>query len=515
MKFTIFLLVLLFNFLSVFSQDIILNNSTLPEAEFHVAINPLDSNNIVLAVQHGFGDPNGGDLNIYYSTDFGVNWSLSSHKGSYTNSPAGDPVLSFDDSGHVFLVNLVIASGGINTILSKSTDGGSTWSLESTIATSNTDKPWLAIDRFSASPNLGNIYIPLVGNNVNLFTLDSSYQTINTLMIPDGDHLPSVVVKDDGTVFTSTVSLGLNNIIYVQEYSNGGTNLVHSTQVVSFPDYTFNAPDISLRFQPTAYLAIDNSGGAYDGRLYLSYTASEIVNPNYFNVFLTYSDDNGLTWATPKIVHSNQQSEVQQFYSSMYVNDNGTLILDWYDRKNYANTTKMTDFLMGISNDGGANFTELQLNTVSSDFDFIIPSSNDFGIGEYHQLIATKNVAISFWCDGRTNDGDINIYMTKVLLNGTTSVVEQTLISDKISISTLYPQPAKNLVHATINLKESSNIKYEILDNNGKKVSDSEWVNYSNGKHNLEIDLNFPAGIYFVKFTSDKGYFKSMKLIKI
>lgn len=513
MKFPFLLSIFLLN-VTLYSQDTLVRNASLPEAELHAAINPLDSNNIVLSVQHGASDPHGSFLSIYYTNDFGVTWHQSNYKGSLTNtSQAGDPVLSFDKSGNVLLVSLVVNSNDLNTILSRSTDGGATWSQVATIA-KNSDKPWIAIDNFSASPNLGNIYIPVVVNNLTLYTLDSNYQKVDSLTIPNGDHLPSVVIKHDGTVFTSTVELSTDNTIYVQQYSNGGSNIVHSTFVVSFPDYTFNVPDISLRFQPTAYLAIDNSGGLYDGRLYLSYTASETTNPKYFNVFLIYSDDNGLTWSSPKIVHSNQQSQIQQFYSSIYVNNNGVLILDWYDRKNYSNTNKLTDFLMGVSHDGGTNFTEIQLNSVSSDWDFVVSSSSNFGIGEYHQLVATDNIAFCFWSDGRTNDGDLNVYMTKANIKDTiVNILEYGQISDKISVS-LYPVPTKNVLNAKINLFERSKIKYEIYNASGQIIEISEWVNYPNGEQILSINLDFSNGYYYLKIISDKGYFKKMKFIK-
>lgn len=507
--------------LSIFSQDIIVNDANNPEAEFHTAINPLDTNNIVLATMNGFGN-GGGSITIYYTHDFGTTWNTSSYHGlpaGYSNS--GDPVLSFDAGGNVFLVNLGSTSDrlNVNTILSKSTDGGASWSLVSTIATESTDKPWLAIDKYATSSYLGNIYVPLVENNVNLYTLDNTYQKTDSLIIPDGEHLPSIVVKKDGTVFTSTVDIGSPNIIYVQQYSNGGKNLVHSTQVVSFPDYTFNAPDISVRFQPTPYLAIDNSGGIYDGRLYMSYTASESNNTEYFNVFLTFSDDNGINWSTPTIVHSNQQDQVQQFYSSMYVNNTGVLIIDWYDRKNFTNTNKLTDFFMGISYDGGNNFTEIQLNTKPSDFDFVITSSN-FGIGEYHQSVATNNTAVSFWSDGRTNDLDLNIYMAKVnLTNIVTNVLnveELSLISNKISISSPYPQPITNdNIYSDIVLRETTNIKYQILNNSGQVLKKTDWVEYKTGEHKVNFKLNLSAGFYFINVETDYGYFKTMKFVKL
>ena len=205
MKYISLTLIFLSNF-SLFAQETLVNDAVKPEAEFHVAINPLDSNTIVLATQHDFGGIS--NITIYYTHDFGDTWNTSNYHGLPAGYTAGgDAVLSFDAAGNVFLVNLAVSSSGLSVILSKSTDGGDTWSLVSTIASGYTDKPWLAIDRYNTSPYLNNIYVPLVENNLNFYTLDDTYQTTNTLAIPDGEHLPSVVVKKDGTVFTSTVDL--------------------------------------------------------------------------------------------------------------------------------------------------------------------------------------------------------------------------------------------------------------------------------------------------------------------
>ena len=67
---------------------------------------------------------------------------------------------------------------------------------------------------------------------------------------------------------------------------------------------------------------------------------------------------------------------------------------------------------------------------------------------------------------------------------------------------------------ASIVLAEKTTLKYEIYDNAGKRMNVPKWEDYSLGEHEIAIDLDAPAGMYFVKFSTDKGYFKSMKLIK-
>lgn len=138
--------------LSLFSQEFLVQNASLPEAEIHAAINPLDPNNIVIAAQSGFKDNNGSNLSIYYTKDFGNTWNKSNYHGVPVGyKKAGDPVLAFDSQGNVLLVNLAITNdvnSDMNTILSKSNDGGATWIHVTTVAFGITDKPWLAIDRY-------------------------------------------------------------------------------------------------------------------------------------------------------------------------------------------------------------------------------------------------------------------------------------------------------------------------------------------------------------------------------
>ena len=344
--------VFLFSSIALFGQDVLVADEEEPEAEFSVAMNPLDTNNIILTTMIGFGESLTGDLRIYYTYDGGDTWGLSDFTGILEGyQGAGDPVLAFDREGNALLVNLSITNdvSMVNTLLSKTTDGGATWELVSELATGFTDKPWIFIDNSEVSPFKDNIYIPLVADEISLYTINNDYETVNIQEIPDGDALPSVVLGKNGDVFTSTLGLGVDNKIFVQYYTEAGTVLEHSTEVVNFPDYTFNAPTISDRFQPSQYLAMDNSGGLYDGRLYLAYTASEQINPTFFDVFLTYSDDKGESWSTPNIVHNDNVDNVQQFYSSTYVNNEGIEIMHWYDRRNHEASTRLTDFYMGIS----------------------------------------------------------------------------------------------------------------------------------------------------------------------
>ncbi len=79
---------------------------------------------------------------------------------------------------------------------------------------------------------------------------------------------------------------------------------------------------------------------------------------------------------------------------------------------------------MAYSTDGGKTFTNpIIASTVPSNFATIGMKNNEFGIGEYNQVISTKGYAIPVWSDGRTGTGDLNVYASFIKLgDGSTSV---------------------------------------------------------------------------------------------
>ena len=88
----------------------IVEDGALPESELHVAINPYDSNNIVLAVMKGtFDSDTFSRISLYYTQDYGETWQKSDFNGKTPGTfGAGDPVLAFDRNGRVYLVSLTI-----------------------------------------------------------------------------------------------------------------------------------------------------------------------------------------------------------------------------------------------------------------------------------------------------------------------------------------------------------------------------------------------------------------------
>ena len=103
--------------------------------------------------------------------------------------------------------------------------------------------------------------------------------------------------------------------------------------------------------------------------------------------------------------------------------------------------------------------------------------------------------------------------MAKVNLT-TLKLEEVSFVSDKISVSAFFPQPAiGETVQTNINLKQASKIKHEIYNMLGQRIVESTWQHYKVGAHAYPINTKLASGSYFVKISTDYGYFKSLKLI--
>lgn len=108
---------------------------------------------------------------------------------------------------------------------------------------------------------------------------------------------PTLAFKNDGTIYLGFIDS--NNAkdsaaVFVTKSTNGGTTWGPLSKVVDYndsPDLIFDRP----------WLTIDNSGGPYNGYLYMA-SMSYKADPLPHHVYLTRSTDGGTTWGTPLLV---------------------------------------------------------------------------------------------------------------------------------------------------------------------------------------------------------------------
>ncbi len=511
------------------AQEINVSVENRPEAELSIAVNPANSDEIVVASM----EP-GGSILIYSSNDGGDSWTLSNH-----NAGVSDPVLTYGSDGTVYLVSLDFGSS-LELHLASSSDNGINWSSQELVLDNMPkDRPWIVVDNSNSSPFFNSKYITYfhpsstgigivrVSENGDVGSLNfvnsSSYQYVQN---------PAIGLTNNGTVIVAFLSqhqqgqfklMGAHSI-------DGGANFTNEVAIADIGMYNSNgdpiadvagfAPGSSSRLGNSLQMAIDHSGSPYQNRCYLTWTDFEDASASKgMNVYLSYSDDLGSTWSNPQVVNDDAVSSSHQYYSSISVSPSGTLCLSWYDRRSDPANDRMTDYYFTTSVDGGATFrSSVKLNTQTADHQALSDASITFGVGEYSMLASDAVYAYPLWCDGRKNDGNPDVYLAKVNIDDITSVALFALPDNGVSCSA-FPNPVhanSEHIHLSLTLKEPAPLAIDLINIQGNviksltknKVFPKGTSRYSFAKKTLS------PGTYHIRIKSEQSSLKTSVIIE-
>ncbi|MDX1939448.1 MAG: hypothetical protein SFU99_02795 [Saprospiraceae bacterium] len=540
------------------SADGAIGESEESESEIHAAINPNDTNNIIVAAMK-FSQENilaSLSFPIYYTKDFGRTWKLSQFNG--TNdlggftliAGGGDPIIVFDDRGMAYLSWLTLSIGLDLKIKAEmhwatSNDGGATWKRQeslidagelTSIAPPNgrlPDKEWMASD-LNSTQHKGNVYIAYAYIN----SIDTTYNIFvktkkrnATTFGPAIDITPtemtfsqftSIDVDAEGTVHLMFAGAAAEDDVvslYHSKSTDGGESFstpvrISKLHLQCFPPGSVESCDVigidKNRIYPCPHLRVDKSGSANSGNLYAVWTADGIETQATagLDIYYSKSEDSGKTWSVPMILNNNSNPASQQFFPSLAVNNEGNLIITWYDRREDTNNL-MTNYYMTISRDGGNTFEQdFAVSSEAADFSTIGQLNGNFGVGEYTQVVATKGYALPFWADGRSNDGNIEVFTSLIPLapGQTTDVNNVIAISDSWHIRGLFPNPVKDIANLELQLQEPMKLGVKLFSSEGKvQRAYPDW-NLAAGEQRLKLDVRgLAAGQYWAVVRSTTG----------
>jgi hypothetical protein len=549
-----------------------INSSDEPESELHAAVNPTDTNNIIVSAMKWSTGPLGADLTfpVYYTHDFGQSWTESTFTGTEGLGPfsivagGGDPILTFDADGTAYLSWLLLSlnlnlSIDIRLFWATSTDGGANWELQNTpidegelsgLTDPNgrfVDKQWMVTDLNPESDNFNTTYVAYAEINFQ----DTSYNILvkskaagansftNTpLAITDGFEFPisqftSIDVDSEGRVhviFAAAESATDQLNIYHSVSTDGAVSFSEPVVISPFNIPCF-PPDPSgdpcpnpilgideTRVYPCPHLKIDKSGGPYDGSLYVAWTADGLTNSvtEGTDIYFSRSTDGGATWSPALILNNDTDPITDQFFSNLTVSESGVLGASWYDRRDDPNNV-LTHYYMTYSLDGGATFAQdMACSSEPADFSQIGAGNQNFGVGEYTQIVSTPNHLIPVWADGRTNDGNIDLYIGFVPVTGNENVSVQEIspITSKLSVQSPSPNPTTAISTLTFKLKETSKVELRVVDARGKELGIFMEGTMGIGTYEADLDLStYPSGTYFYVLETDFGV-KTGKVVK-
>ena len=542
------------------AEEMIVSDDEEVESEVHAAVNPTDTANIIISPIKQSATPPATVCVVYYTKDFGKTWKKSSFMTVPKEQDAiviggGDPMLTFGADGTAYLswINLYIRSSNPNTTRvamywASSKDGGATWTraendligaaeAQGFSFTEFFDKQWLAVDR-TASQYHNTLYCALFHPNVTTADIEVARKTPGSsafsptyakVSTPEFStvQFTSIDVDPAGNVHVTFFGQKGDTLGLWHSVSTDGAETFSQPNIISTmhsPRFSSDEPTIDIiglhpdRYYPCPQFAIDKSNGAHQGALYAVWTANGVTTrlDNGLDIYFSRSTDNGASWSAPVVVNDDQPGTgSHQFYPSIAVNDNGVISITWYDRRHDPQNIQ-TMYYMTHSFDGGLTFRpNAPVSTSASDFSKIGQRNQDFGIGEYTQVVTTKGHAIPVWADGRANNGGIDIYAAFVPISPlATGVVDRlSSVSEHVSVH-VAPNPVSDNLSVEVALNAPSTVEARITDLFGRTVLALAHTAFEIGTHRLTADVStLPPGGYYLHVNTQYG--TSVKALNI
>ncbi len=382
---------------SALGSNVNVTNKAGAQSETAVAVDPTNPKHIVTASN---------DLSstaiVYESFDGGATWT---NAGLALTAFCYDPWLDFNAAGDLFF-----AYECSDQRYAYRLHGSATWvTTRFTIAGGLPDRDMIVLDTNSSSPFFNSAYIGYDDAGASnsayvLYSRDGFTNWVRSPKINDTNALTigvNVSVGADGTVYASWLDFANRRLMMDVSHDGGATwgtdRLVHT--------YRMNTTSFFITIPPTPQRGIvpfplsvgAPQGTTHAGRLYEVYTDRGASGADT-NIYLTYSDDGGVTWS-PETMLNDDGGTAYQFFGSVAVSGSGALGVAFYDTRGDA-TSKKTNRYVVFSKDGGTTWgTNKKITTAQSD-ESGAGDPNDYGDYAGLDAGATK-LFYNSWTDSR------------------------------------------------------------------------------------------------------------------
>jgi len=448
------------------------------ELEPFVAVNPTDPDNIIGVYQqdrYTFGGARG--LGAAVSHDGGATWSSTfphfslcaggteANGGDFQRS--SDPWVTFSPNGDAYFISLSasfigpVSATGTGVLVSKSTDGGDSWSEPVTLVRNVGDAdaaPFFFNDKESitADPSDSNFVYAVwdrlrkPGNAQSISAERSFAFRGDTLFARTTDggktwEEPRIIYTRTsltGTIGNQVSVLPDGTLVDIFDLAQGsGRNLpgfeIHVQRSTDHGE-TWSAPiEVAPErnlgvFDPETGVPVRAGGGLPDiavdrnpaspgyGNLYAvwgdSFGSGEKSAKPHSTVVFTQSTDGGLTWS-PLARIDKSPGEVQAFTPAVHVASDGTVGVTYYDFRNNTPATGLpTDqwFIHCHPTSDCTDPASWAENHVAGPFDIEnAPQAGGYFLGDYEGLDSIGTTFTSFFSQTTATDRD-NTYLARI-----------------------------------------------------------------------------------------------------
>jgi len=391
-------------------------DAVVPHVEPHLAVNPRDPRNMVVAAMAFPRSARPHVLRVYVSRDGGESWRRVSIEA--TDVPGGDPWLAFGPEGTLYLAYL---NESASLHIRRSDDGGQTWSAPTIVPRSGGgafDYEKLIVDDTNG-PRRGWLYVWSAENTARTgpgwrpsgialsVSSDSARTFRNSAYVLHnnfGNTPGSAVITSGGTFVGAFHEIEVNRRfldsprLWVVRSDDGGATISHPFLVTE--NFRADSP----------HLAIDRSAGPFRDRIYASWSAAR---PE-LGMFVSTSEDRGATWRAAVRINDVPYAPGAYLHHPMgAVDANGVALFTFQDPR--PDAARCHALYTTATVDGGATFlpnVRVSAERTCSDTpanrvllpDSAATAARRFGDGgDYHGLVALPSGGFqAVWADSRT-----------------------------------------------------------------------------------------------------------------
>ncbi len=465
---------------------------------------------------------------IYVSSDRGAAWYGSDTcPGAPVQFHRGDPGIAIDKNGVFVLTRLGFSPG---LYAHYSTDEGVTWSAQKQVASNDQDRADVATDADPASALYGTTYAAWV-------KFAPPYPVLISGTTDGGVNwtIPLQVNNPSQRGLGANIATGNGGTVYVcwagvissSPFTEDIVGFAHRASGDSAWTVTENAYDINgiagtlpqkanIRVNGTPRMAVDNSGGPYDGRIYIVSTQKNLPPAGSDpDLVIRSSSDGGLSWSAAVRVNQDALNNGKiQYFPAIHVDDGGGVNILYYSDE--PTTSDSSAVFLARSVDGGASWEAGEIG----DHRFLPQPIGGLGAGYQGDNIAltsTGDTLRPVWTDN--SSGIYQLWTCAVALPFHPNPVDEpATLPGGYALEQNYPNPFNPSTVIRFTLPRAEGVTLSVYDLSGKLVETLVSGRLPAGAHTTEFsaeDNRLGSGIYFCVIKTESARLsRKMLLVK-